>query len=122
MFKLNVIALGLAAVCLSAPAYALDRSAMDQLLAAARTPDSPAFHEMLTKAMLAEELKSGVAFNSNGPDFVFAVQTAKQPTLVIDEQPAVAMKRAGDLWFYTGKLAIGTAHRFHYLVDGAKFG
>jgi len=122
MFKSNVIALGLAAVCLSAPAYALERTAMDQLLAASRTPDSPAFHEMLAKAMTAEELKSGVAFNSNGPDFVFAVQTAKQPTIVIDDQPAGPMKRAGDLWFYTGKLAIGTAHRFHYMIDGAKFG
>ena len=27
-----------------------------------------------------------------------------------------------DLWFYSAKLAVGTSHRFHYLIEGAKFG
>jgi enterochelin esterase family protein len=27
-----------------------------------------------------------------------------------------------NLWFHTGQLRVGTSHRFHYLVNGAKFG
>ena len=27
-----------------------------------------------------------------------------------------------NLWFHTGQLRVGTSHRFHYLIDGKKFG
>ena len=98
---------------------------MDQLLAMAKSrPDAPEFREALVKRLGEAPIKSGEAFDSNGPDFVWAVEAAAQPTLVVDDQPVGAMRRipGSNLWFYTGQLRVGTSHRFHYLIDGKKFG
>ena len=98
---------------------------MDQLLAMAKSrSDTPEFREALVKRLGEAPIKSGEAFDSNGPDFVWAVEAATQPTLVVDDQPVGAMRRiAGtNLWFHTAQLRVGTSHRFHYLIDGKKFG
>ena len=98
---------------------------MDQLLAMAKSrADAPEFREALVKRLGEAPIKAGEAFDSNGPDFVWAVEAPAQPTLVVDDQPVGAMRRiAGtNLWFHTGQLRVGTSHRFHYLVNGAKFG
>ena len=98
---------------------------MDQLLAMAKSrSDSPEFREALVKRLGEAPIKSGEAFDSNGPDFVWAVEAATQPTIVVDDQPAGAMRRiAGtNLWFHTGQLRVGTSHRFHYIIDGKRFG
>lgn len=79
---------------------------MDRILELARSlPNSPAFREALVKGLGEAEIKKGEAFNSNGSDFVFAVETAKQPSLVIDDKPAGPMRRSAgsDIWFYTGR-------------------
>ena len=47
---------------------------MDQLLKL--SPDSPEFRAVLLKHLPQEEIKTGIAFNSNGPDFVWAVESA----------------------------------------------
>ena len=89
--------------------YAMERAAMDQLLAMAksRSPMLPEFREALVKHLGEAPIKSGEAFNSNGPDFVWAVESAAQPTLVVDDQPVGAMRRisGSNLWFYVGQLA-----------------
>jgi enterochelin esterase-like enzyme len=123
----RVVAFGLVALAALCPSdgYAMERAAMDQLLAMARSrSDAPEFREALVKRLGEAPIKAGEAFDSNGPDFVWAVEAAAQPTLVVDDQPAGAMRRiAGtNLWFHTGQLRVGTSHRFHYLVNGAKFG
>jgi enterochelin esterase family protein len=104
----------------------MERAAMDQLLALSRTrPDSPEFRELLVKHLGEAPIKSGAAFNSHGPDFVWAVESATQPSMVIDDQPAGGPMRriaGSNLWFYIAKLRVGTSHRFHYLINGAKFG
>ena len=105
--------------------HAMERAAMDELLAMAKSKsDAPEFREALVKRLGEAPIKSGEAFDSNGPDFVWAVEAATQPTLVVDEQPAGAMRRiAGtNLWFHTGQLRVGVSHRFHYLIDGKRFG
>ena len=105
--------------------HAMDRAAMDQILAMAKTrADAPEFREALVKHLGEAAIKSGEAFNSNGPDFVWAVETDKQPTIVIDDQPAGTMRRiaGSNLWFHVGQLRVGTSHRFNYLIDGARFG
>jgi enterochelin esterase-like enzyme len=105
--------------------YGMERAAMDQLLTLSRTrPDSAEFSEALVKHLGDAPIKSGEAYNSNGPDFVWAVETSTQPTLVIDDQPVGAMRRiaGSNLWFHLGQLRAGTSHRFHYLIDGARFG
>jgi enterochelin esterase family protein len=123
----HVVAFGVAVLAALSPShgYAMERAAMDQLLAMARTrSDAPEFRDALVKRLGEAPIKAGEAFDSNGPDFVWAVEAAAQPTLVVDDQPAGAMRRVAgtNLWFHTGQLRVGTSHRFHYLVNGAKFG
>ena len=80
MPKCRFAALSAAALFLSQSATALERTAMDRLLEFARTqPNSATFRELLLQSLGAAEVKKGEAFNSNGPDFMFAVETAKQP-------------------------------------------
>ena len=105
--------------------HAMERAALDQLLAMAKSKsDTPEFREALVKRLGEAPIKSGEAFDSNGPDFVWAVESVTQPTLVVDDQPVGAMRRiAGtNLWFHTGQLRVSTSHRFHYLIDGKRFG
>src|SRR3954453_14527519 len=121
MTKRRLIGLSVAALFLSQSVAGLERTAMDRLLELARTqPNSAAFRELVVKSLGEAEVKKGEAFNSNGPDFIFAVETAKQPTFVLDDKPAGDMRRSSgsDLWFCTAKLTVGTSHRFHYLIDG----
>jgi hypothetical protein len=125
MLRSKLAAVGLAALFLAGSAPGLDRAAMDRLLELAKSqPDSPAFREALVKGLGQDEIKKGEAFNSNGGDFIFAVETEKQPSLVLDDKAAGAMRHSAgsNLWFYTTKLPVGVSHRFHYLIDGAKFG
>jgi enterochelin esterase family protein len=124
--RLLAIALTLVGVLYPANGYGMERAAMDQLLTLSRTrPDSPEFRELLVKHLGDAPIKSGEAFNSHGPDFVWAVESATQPSMVIDDQPAAAPMRriaGSNLWFYIATLRVGTSHRFHYLINGAKFG
>jgi enterochelin esterase family protein len=123
----RVVAFGLAVLAALSPSYgfALERAAMDRLLALARTrPDSPEFRDALVKHLGDAPIKSGEAYNSNGPDFIWAVESATQPSMILDDQPAGRMRRiaGSNLWFHTAQLRVGTSHRFHYVINGAKFG
>ena len=127
MFRSGLLALGLAAVAMlcPSPVLGMERAEMDRLLTLARTsPNSPEFRAALAKACPDADVKTGVAYNSNGPDFVWAVESATAPTIVLDDTPAVAMRRitGTNLWFYVTQLKVGTGHRFHYVVDGKEFG
>src|SRR4051812_38563250 len=76
-------------------------------------------------AKLSEaDIKKGTAVASDGPDFLWAFESAKQPALFVDAQPVGPMKRLGkaDVWTYAAKLKTGTSHSFYYLVDGKTFG
>jgi enterochelin esterase-like enzyme len=127
MLRGRLLAIGFAFLAALYPldGYGMERAAMDQLLTLAKSrPDSPEFRAALLKHLGEETIKTGEAFNSNGPDFIWAVDSAKQPALIVDEQPVGPMRRisGSNLWFYVGQLRVGTGHRFHYIVDGAKFG
>ena len=122
MLRRRLLALWLAAMAAfySSSGSGMERPAMDQLLTLARSrPDSPEFRQVLVKQLGDTEIKKGEAFNSNGPDFIWAVETAKQPAIFVDDQPAGPMRRisGSDLWFYVAQLRVGTAHRFHYMVN-----
>ena len=71
-----------------------------------------------------DDIKKGVAVLGNGPDFLFAFESEKQPVLYIDGERMAAMKRAGAKgpWTYSGKLRTGTSHFFYYMVDGKRMG
>ena len=120
-------ALAVLVVAAFAPSFgdAMERTAMDRILAMAKArSDSPEFREALVARLGDAAIKSGEAFDSNGPDFIWAVEAASQPTLVVDDQAVGAMQRISgtNLWFRTAQLRVGTSHRFHYLVDGRTFG
>jgi len=72
----------------------------------------------------AEDVKKGVALLGVGPDFLWAFESDKRPTLFIDGQQVPPMKRAraNGPWTYAGKLKTGTSHNFYYMVDGKKVG
>jgi enterochelin esterase family protein len=120
-----VLAFAVWVTSLPSPGYGMERAAMDQLLAMARSPESPEFRAALIKHLGEAAIKSGEAFNSNGPDFVWAVETEKTPSMLIDDQRVSAQmtRVAGtNLWFHIQQLKVGTSHRFHYVIDGARFG
>src|SRR4030095_551174 len=119
------IALLIASAFSPSSAYAMERAAMDQILAMAKArPDSPAFREALIARLCEAAIKSGESFDSNGPDFIWAVEAHSRPTLVVDDQPVGVMQRisGSNLWFRAAQLRVGTSHRFHYMVDDRKYG
>jgi len=123
--SIAVIALSAVLAFIPSPGLAMERAAMDQLLAMAKArPDAPEFRQALIARLGDAAIKSGEAFDSNGPDFIWAVEAQSRPALVVDDQPAGPLQRiAGtDLWFRTGQLTVGTSHRFHYVIDGRTFG
>ncbi len=69
-----------------------------------------------------QEVKQGTAVVSDGPDFLFAIESSSQPALFVDSEPAGPMQRAGSLWTWTGKLKTGRSHAFYYMVDGQRKG
>jgi len=105
--------------------HAMERALMDRLLALAKSkPNSPEFRDALVKQLTSDAVKKGEAFDSNGPDFIWAVETAGQPSIVVDEKPAGPMRRiaGSNVWFFVSQLKVGTGHRFHYVIGGARFG
>lgn len=86
------------------------------------SPGSAAFSDALTAAVPKGSLEKGEAWVGQGPDFIFAVKAARQPTISIDEGAPVGMKKAGNLWIHRATLKTGTIHRFSYVIDGQPFG
>jgi enterochelin esterase family protein len=123
----SLLTLGMAVFAALCPShgYGMERAAMDQLLSLVRSrPDSSELRDALVRHLGDAAIKSGEAFNSNGPDFVWAVESAGTPTLIVDDQPVQAMRRVAgsQVWYHTAQLRVGTSHRFHYMIDGARFG
>ena len=89
-----------------------------------RDAGSPAFAEAVTATLGEASLAKGDAVISEGPDFLWAIDSPSAPRLVIDDGSPVSMTRAGSgsLWIYSGQLKTGTSHGFYYLKDGARFG
>jgi hypothetical protein len=101
-----------------------ERPVVDRLLQLARTqPSSEALQAELIAVMGRESIRKGTAVASNGPDFVWAVESADPPLLYVNDEKCAPMQRvSGDLWFHAGRLATGNAYKFHYVINGAVFG
>ncbi len=75
--------------------------------------------------MGADNVAKGIAWLSQGPEFVFALEADSKPGLFLDEQPSgVAMRHADGsrLWYGTAQLRVTTTHSFHYEIGGKRFG
>ena len=119
------LALSSLAFVLGVPSPAMERTAMQQLLQMAHSqPDTAIFRDALAKSLGEDRIKKGTAFDSNGPDFIFAVESSSAPSMILDDQPVSGLHQisGSDLWFYAAQLRTGVSHRFHYMVDGARMG
>src|SRR5690349_5586321 len=70
----------------------------------------------------AEDIRKGVAVLGENGDFLWAFESAAQPTLFVDGRQMGPMKRTGaaGVWTYSGKLPTGTSHAFYYMVGGQR--
>ena len=91
---------------------------------ARRSPNSANFHEALVSSFRDADLKAGTAWLNDRGDALFAIQSAAQPSLFVDDAPSIAMTRfpGSELWFAAMPLRTGRGHSFHYTIDGKKFG
>ena len=89
-----------------------------------RIRDSPAFRQTLLDTAGAEAVQKGTAFIGEGPDFLFAVESASKPQIIIDDKPGPAMSqlKGSNVWIARTQLRTGWPHVFHYMVDGKRFG
>jgi enterochelin esterase family protein len=84
-----------------------------------------ALREAIPATFEANKLKEGTAWLSHGPDFFFTTEAATRPELVIDGLPGPRMRSiaGAHLWYAVAHIGpVDSAHVFHYLVDGTKFG
>lgn len=102
---------------------AAQKPTASELIDLARKP-TPKLREAITAAFADADLKKGTAFAGQGPDFIWAVETAQLPSLFVNDRPLGKMSRVkgSNLWYQTGKLKTGTSHTFHYKIDGRDFG
>jgi enterochelin esterase-like enzyme len=113
-----------ACICLSASAFAADKSSATQLIDLAKS-NSAALREAITATFDPKTLAEGTAWAGRGPDFFFAVQTPSEPSLLIDGASGPSMQRlaGSDLWYASAHIEpVSRLHSFHYLVNGQKFG
>src|SRR5215467_13906172 len=113
------MALFLSAVCVLAagkPSY--------EEVAALVQAHSPNLRDALPAAVGEDGLKKGTGYVDQGPNFIWAVESASTPTLYVDEEPGPAMTRVdgSNLWYASGQCKTGITHNFHYVIDGKVFG
>src|SRR5262249_20601752 len=99
-------------------------AAPDLIQLAKKSPKSAQLRDAIAASLPADEIQKGVAVVSQGPEFLFAVESAGTPALYVDDQPIGKMvKLPGEnLWVGTRTLRTGISHSFYYMVDGKKFG
>jgi enterochelin esterase-like enzyme len=68
------------------------------------------------------DLMKGSAAVSEGGDLFFALKSAGQPKLLINEKPGPSMTKAGDFWYALATMETGRSHNFAYEIDGKPFG
>jgi len=104
---------------------AAEKVSVTALFDLSKKPDAPEFREALTPTLGTAALKAGTAWIGEGTDFVWALECASAPTLIVDNASRGAMRRiAGtELWYATGRVSpAGKLHWFEYQVDGKQFG
>ena len=89
-----------------------------------RDAGSPATGQAIIASLGQANIQKGMAFASQGPDFVFAVDSTSPPALFIDDMQQPPMKKlsGSNVWVGTAHLKTGWSHTFHYVVEGKPFG
>ena len=105
------------------PALCAQTNPVQELIEAART-DSPKLAELLARkdawGYRIPEMtgRDGVAVW--GQEFLFAVESPADATVMIDGEAPVAMKRVAgtNYWYLLKMLRLGTTHQYHYFANG----
>src|SRR5258708_28526496 len=98
-----------------------DNRALYTLLTTKAAPQMQA--DAVRKHFSATQLTNGSAVATYMGDFVGAIESAQQPTLVINDKPAPAMRSLpGNLWVHTQQMVTGRSHAFYYEVGGKMLG
>ncbi|MCB9383894.1 MAG: esterase [Bryobacterales bacterium] len=107
-------------VLLAAPLAAADA----EIVAAAHKLKGPALSAALVQNFDEKALNEGSAFAQDHGQFLFAVRSASEPSLQIDDRPAGKMQRVkgSDLWTLETKLATGRSHAIEYSAGGKPIG
>ncbi len=82
----------------------------------------PGLEQSLRDTLGNDAIQKGTAVVCWGADCVWAIESAKEPWLAINNTPPFHVYKAGNLWVYAGQLKTYTSHRFHWVIEGAKFG
>ena len=95
-----------------------------EILASARKLKGAELEKALVGHFGEKALAEGGAFAQDHGVFLFAVRSAAEPRLSIDDRPAGAMKRVkdSDLWTLETKLSTGRSHAFELSADGKPIG
>jgi enterochelin esterase-like enzyme len=120
MMKRNIFL----SLLLAAAASAEKVPASKLLDMAAHDKGNTAFRQALLDTSGAEAIQKGTAFIGEGPDFLFAVESASKPQIIIDDKPGPAMSqlKGSNVWIARTQLRTGWPHVFHYMVEGKRFG
>jgi enterochelin esterase-like enzyme len=104
--------------------FAAEKKSAPQLIELAKS--NPAgLRDAIAATFEAKDLTEGTAWAGRGSDFFFALQSASQPSLVIDNASGPAMQHlaASDFWYAPAHIEpVARLHSFSYLVNGQKFG
>lgn len=115
MLRTSFLLLFTAVVLLSQP------HPLETLIIAARE-NSPRLKELLAAGLPGLAGRDGAAVW--GQEFLFAVQSEETPTVSIDHEPPLAMRRvAGSpYWYLLKTLRLGTTHFYSYAAGGRTLG
>lgn len=99
-----------------------EKVATEKLIEMAKGPRPADFEQTVIDTLGAEAVQKGTAVAGVGSDFLFAIESEKEPLLALNNTAPFHMYKLGKLWTYSGQLMTGRSHRFHYLIDGKSFG
>jgi len=100
---------------------------VQELIEAARA-DSPKLAELLGRkdsfGYRIPELSGRDGVAVWGQEFLFAVESATDATVIIDSESAVPMRRVTgtNFWYLLKMLRLGTTHQYHYFANGREIG
>ena len=82
------------------------------------------FQQALVETLGQENIQKGTAFLGEGESFLWAVESADRPALLLngDPGPALLQIEGSNIWYTAGDLTEGTSHEFVYMIRGQRFG
>jgi enterochelin esterase-like enzyme len=115
----TITLLALAALLASA-----EKLSPDQLIRMAQL-HSPGLEQAIRDTLAdpkEDKIQKGTAWTGDHGQFLFAVESEKQPFLEIDEKDPQPATHVGNLWIYQGPLGEGTSYKFVWIIDGKPYG